>query len=206
MDGSDLRHTAGHAVAALRPALDLDWSAAAEGLDWSCRRTLDHIADALVLYAAHLAMRAPERLPFLRDGNPGAEVEALLGGVPVAAAILAELVDAAPAGTRAFHPAGMADPSGFAAMGCDEIAIHTHDIASGLGIPYRPPSEVCEAVIGRLFPWAPDGDDPWLTLLWLNGRGELGSRSRLDADWWWHCAPLDEWDGTVKRRTSPPAW
>jgi len=25
-------------------------------------------------------------------------------------------------------------------------------------------------------------------------------------DWWWQCAPLDEWDGTMRARTVPPAW
>src|SRR5581483_5190401 len=97
----------------LTPALDGDWEAPAGDLDWSCRHTLDHIADALALYAAHLATRAPERLPVTRNGNPTQAPPALLTVVEAQAAVLAEVARAAPPGTRAFHPAGMADPAGF---------------------------------------------------------------------------------------------
>jgi hypothetical protein len=100
----------------------------------------------------------------------------------------------------------MADAEGFVAMGCDEILVHTGDIADGLGITAAPPTDLCARVLARLFPWAPKGTDPWPTLLWANGRAPLGDRGRLDADWYWQCAPLSEWDGAVKRRTKAPAW
>jgi hypothetical protein len=122
------------------------------------------------------------------------------------AAVLAELIRAAPPGTRAFHPAGMADPEGFAAMGCVETLIHTDDVAQGLRLACRPPADLAERVVRRLFPWAPNDEEPWATLRWACGRAPLGERPRLDPDWYWQCAPLDEWDGTVKRRTAPPAW
>ncbi len=69
--------------------------------------------------------------------------------------MLTEVARAAPPGTRAFHPAGMADVSGWIGMGCAEILVHTGDIARGLGLPYRPPDELCSRVRARLFPWAP---------------------------------------------------
>jgi hypothetical protein len=48
--------------------------------------------------------------------------------------------------------------------------------------------------------WAPLG-----CAAWANGRVDLrGDLRRRDADWTWHCAPLDEWDGSIPRRKEPP--
>lgn len=94
-----------------------------------------------------------------------------------------------------WHPCGVADASGFVAMACDELLVHTSDAASGLGREFAPTSEIAEATLRRLFPWAPTDVDPWSALRWANGRAELPGRSRL-TKWRWHCAPLSEWDGT----------
>jgi hypothetical protein len=96
----------------------------------------------------------------------------------------------------------MSDPSGFAAMGCDEMLVHTADAARGLGLPFTPTPGISEATVRRLFPWAPTGADPWHTLLWANGRADLPGEER-QTGWRWHCAPLEEWDGRNPRR--PPA-
>jgi uncharacterized protein (TIGR03083 family) len=191
---------------ALEPALDRDWEVRAGDLDWSCRRTLDHIADALLLYTVHLATRATARRPPPRNGDSGAKPGELLTAVESIAAAFAEVARAAPPGTRAFHPAGMADVSGFLAMGCEEILVHTWDIAEGLGVPFTPPAELCVRIVGRIFPWAPADAPPWDALRWAAGRIALPTHDRLGPDWYWHCAPLTEWDGTIKRRTAPPAW
>lgn len=190
----------------LTPALDRDWSTHAGDLDWDCRRTLDHIPDALILYAAHLATAATARLPRVRDGDPNASVGDLLLIIEAASAMLVAVVRAAPAGSRAFHPAGRADASGFLAMGCAEILIHTDDIALGLELPFRPPNDLTDRVLRRLFPWAPTDGDVWAVLRWACGRAALPDRARLAPDWYWHCAPLAEWDGTIKKRSSPPGW
>lgn len=199
---TDLRWAADVAVAALSPHADGDWSRTAGTLDWSCRQTLDHVVDALVWYSTHLATRAQHRVPAVRGGEPDADIPRLLGSIRSGAAILAELTVAADPGVRAFHPAGMADAEGFLAMGCDEILVHTYDIAAGLEVDFAPPGELCASVLTRLFPWAPGRHRSWDTLLWANGRQPLGDRAQLDPDWHWHCAPLDEWDGTVARRAA----
>ena len=190
----------------LRPALDRDWSAKAGDLDWDCRRTLDHIVDTLFLYAAYLAGQGNARLSPPRNGDPSAPPAQLLATVGAAAAVLAEVARAAPPGTRAFHPAGMADVSGWIGMGCVEILLHTDDIARGLSLPYRPPADLSARVLSRLFPWAPADSDPWDGLRWAAGRAALPGSERLRPDWYWHCPPLSEWDGTIKKRTAPPAW
>src|SRR4051812_39792227 len=93
----------------LTPALDQNWSAAAGALEWVCQRPPDHIVDPLFPYAASLASRGSERLSPPRKGAPPASPAQLLATVGAAAAVLAEVAGAAPVGTRAFPPAGMAD-------------------------------------------------------------------------------------------------
>jgi len=202
----DVRMAAAICQAALRPALDRDWSVLAGDLDWDCRRTLDHVVDTLFLYAGYLASRATERLSPPRNGDPAATPERLLATIEVAADVFAEVVRAAPVGTRAFHPAGMADIPGWVALGCEEILLHTDDIAQGLGLDFRPPDQLSARILARIFPWAPADSDPWASLRWAAGRAALPDRARLGPDWYWHCAPLSEWDGTIRKRTSPPAW
>jgi hypothetical protein len=91
---------------------------------------------------------------------------------------------------------GVADPSGFTAMACDEMLIHTDDAARGLDRTFSPPAELTEPVLRRLFPWVDVGPDPWAQLRWANGRIPFDGRPRLER-WRWHCAPLHEWDGTM---------
>lgn len=210
LNPEDLLAAAGCCREALTPALRSEhadgWQRPAAELTWSCRRTLDHIPDALAFYALHLATRAPARRPFLRDGDPAASPADLLSVVEGMAAVLAEVATAAPATVRGYHGAGMADPEGFVAMGCEEILIHTNDIARGFGLPFQPPAELTGRLLARLFPWAPTGIEPWDALRWASGRTALPDRERLGPDWYWHCAPLSEWDGQIKRRDSPPGW
>lgn len=202
----DLRTAASVCRVALNPALGSDWSSPAGDLEWDCRRTLDHIVDALCLYIAYFASRATGRLQPPRNGNPDAAPVSLLPLVEDAATVLAELTRAAPEGTRAFHPAGMADVTGWIGMGCEEILLHTDDIAQGLEIPFQPPGDLAARVLNRLFPWAPAEIDAWDSLRWAAGRAALPDRPRLGADWYWHCAPLAEWDGQIAKRKASPAW
>ena len=197
----DVRAAAGICRGALSDFVELDWSVLAGGLEWSCRQTLEHIPNTQVFYASQLALAAKERLPRALGGEDQLTVAELLMLVEVNATVLEHVIRAAPASTRGFHPAGMADPSGFGAMGCDEILIHTADIAAGLGIEFQPPEDLCRRVLVRLFPWAPLDVGYWESLLWANGRKALPGVGRQDENWLWHCAPLSEWDGRVPRRT-----
>ena len=202
----DVRTAARYCATTVTDTGELAWTAPAGDLDRTCRDTLDHIVSTMTFYASQLANEAPARLPPLRKHDLTASVADTLELVVSGAAVLAAVARASEPDARAFHPAGMADPEGFLAMGCDEILVHTGDIADGLGIAVEPPADLCARVVARLFPWAPTDTAPWPTLLWANGRAPLGDRDRLDADWAWHCAPLSDWDGTVRHRTKPPAW
>jgi hypothetical protein len=78
---------------------------------------------------------------------------------------------------RAWHW-GPTDATGFAALGVDEVLVHTWDITRGLAVDWRPPPDLSAAVLDRLFPDAPPGD-PADVLLWCTGRIALPGRPRL---------------------------
>ena len=194
------------AADALNGALDQDWRVPAGGLEWDCRETVEHMADDLFAYAGQLGPRRPPLdtyVPFAwqrRPGGPaltisvdaGTEHAGLVQVFEACGAFLSSLVATAPPGTRAWHPMGVGDPEGFAAMGVVEVLVHMRDVAAGLGITWTPPEDLCDRVLYRLFPDAPADTPRWDTLLWATGRGELADLARLDGEWSWHAAPLGE--------------
>jgi hypothetical protein len=102
------------------------------------------------------------------------------------------MVRTSPAHVRAYHPAGMSDPEGFAGLGCYEALLHGNDIAQGFGLSLDPPRDVCRRVLARIFPHAPAdlaAPDPWTTLVWAGGRVELPGHPR-PSSWRPHPAPL----------------
>jgi hypothetical protein len=195
-----------HAETVLGPLTAEDWTRRAGELDWDCTRTLNHMIDCVEFYAAHLATAA-ERLRWVRTGrNDRMGPRDLLVDLRTKAHVLAAVALASP-GVRAYHPRGFADAEGFVGMACDEILLHTADIASGLdaNVDPRPPDDLTCRLLRRLFPWTNtfDTEDCWATLLWANDRGKLNGTERIGADWTWWCAPLDEWDGGRPSRPDP---
>jgi hypothetical protein len=201
LEPDDLRLSARVCVATLTPARDRDWRVRAGDLDWDADATLNHVIYCLGYYAVHVAARATGPLPFeigsLVSGH--APVASRLAGLDAVAAVLADVIRSAPSAVQAYHPWGQANLEGFIAMGCDEILIHTDDIARGLGLAWQPPEALCRRIVARLFPWAPAAEDPWSALRWANGRMALVGHARLGPDWAWQGGPLAEWDGTTKK-------
>jgi len=199
----DVRRVAELSVRALTPSLERDWSVPAGPLEWSCQRTLFHMGGAVFSYLTHLGGLWQQPTSFRygtiqeRAGGGDASPQTLLDVMRTLADVLAIVAGAAPPNIRAYHGAGMADRSGFLAMGCDELLLHTDDILRGFGQSFHAPDEITSRVLARLFPWAPTDSDPWETLRWGNGRQSLGDRESPGPTWLWHCAPLEEWDGTI---------
>ncbi|HEV2127456.1 MAG TPA: hypothetical protein VGR22_02430 [Thermomicrobiales bacterium] len=209
MQPNDLPATAALCRQTLAPWIDRDWSVPAGDLEWTCRRTLDHIIDTQLFLGGNAAMRSTSRVLPIRNGDPSATVEQLLSAVVTAAMLLERVCAGMGPGGRGFHPAGQADAEGFRAQGCAEILQHTWDIANGLGEGFRAPEDLSGRIVARLFPWTPTADehpDRWEVLLWSVGRIALPKRERLDSNWWVQMAPLEEWDGQRKVRTMSPAW
>ncbi|WEO96740.1 GNAT family N-acetyltransferase [Streptomyces sp. FXJ1.172] len=189
ISGDDVNKAVAGCTAALRPAVDRDWTAVGAGrLEWSCHATAFHMAEDCVAYAANLAGRAEDAyVPFAITLDEGTGNAGLLHVIETAGALLAAAVGTAPPGVRAFHPYPFrsADREGFAAMGIAEVLLHTHDIAEGLGLAYTPDEELAESVLTWLFPQVQPGPAAWPTLLWATGRGELPGRAPV-TDWRWH--------------------
>jgi hypothetical protein len=192
------------AVATLRKAPEDGWDGNAGSLEWTCWETVEHLADDLFAYAAQLGPSAPPQdgeVPFLwesrRPGGPANAVHAdrragaagLLRVLEACGGLLAAIVRTTPPDVRSYHVFGVSDAEGFAAMGVLETLVHTYDLAAGLGLEWEPPAELCARALARLFPNAPQDTEPWPTLLWATGRGELDGHARV-TEW--------RWDGTVR--------
>ncbi|MER6953900.1 hypothetical protein [Streptomyces sp. NPDC000618] len=203
----DVQYAVRLAVAALRGVdAAADWDADAGSLEWSCRETVEHLADDLFAYAAQLGPEQPPldaEVPFVwraeRPGAPanvifadrGAGPAGLVRVLDACGGLLAAMVRVTPASVRSHHVFGLSDAEGFAAMGVVETLVHLHDVAEGLGIGWAPDAGLCDRVLVRLFPDAPTGTDRWPTLLWATGRGEIPGHARLSR-WRWYGAPRGE--------------
>ncbi|MFF3330348.1 GNAT family N-acetyltransferase [Streptomyces sp. NPDC002888] len=188
MGGERVEEAVASSLALLRTAADRDWEGAGAGrLEWSCRRTALHMAEALMRYSAQLAGRREERhAPFALAVDEASNAE-LLQVVETTQRLLCAVIRTTPDEVRAFHPFpfGSANRDGFAAMGVAEVLLHTHDIAEGLGLAYEPPAELPEFVLTRIFPHVRPDTDHWRTLLWATGRGDLPDRAPV-TEWHWN--------------------
>src|SRR3984957_3627853 len=195
MTGDDVLAAEAECRSFLVPHVEADWSGAVPGLDHTVASVVAHAANGPLWYALDLWGGPGDDAAFDLKVRAGAANDALMVSLRSAARVCAASVDAAPAGMRGFHPAGAADASGFAAMACDEMLIHTDDAARGLGLTFTPDGELAGRVAARLFPWHDRGaEDQWQLPRWANGRTDLPGRPSQKG-WKWHCAPLADWDG-----------
>ena len=188
----DLDAALTHVVTTLRPAVDRAWSVPADGLDWTCWETADHIGDCLLSYAGQLVIRPPKRyVPFLAGAKKDATPAEVLEFAEMGGRILVWTLRAAPADLRADHPTGRADLAGWAGMGCVETLLHGDDIVRGLGLAaLDPPGEICARVVARMFPEHTGvHEDPWTALRWCAGRIDLPDHPRRSG-WQWRGDPL----------------
>lgn len=195
----DLDRVVDTVIAALCPGTGRDWQTPAGQLDWSCRFTADHAAHGLQAYAMQLASRA--RTHYVRffsrplENSTDADALELL---EASGRLLSAVVRAAKPTDRGFHPFGSADAEGTAGMGCIELLVHGSDIATGLGLPFDPPPDICTWILARMFPdqhtehesLSPAPADPWTAIRWATGRMSLPGLPDVGANWRWHSSPL----------------
>lgn len=184
---------------------DTDWDQPAHYLEWTCRETVAHLADDLVYYALQLSGQRPPQERYLeldevapeRAGAPGllvrpsraAGTRGIVEALDATAGLLEAVTATTPAARRGFHPDGLSDASGFAAMGVTETVLHGWDVLTALGQDYRPDAEVCRRVLNRLFPAAVRTDDPWHDLLAATGRTD----DTRGTPWRWDASVRDDY-------------
>lgn len=201
----DIRLAAAICHEALAPLANANWDHAAHGLDWSCRRTIYHVANVLDWYGLLLTKPTPERLDPLGLRYDRQSIAEILAIVRRRADLVALLVTSASPSARGYHVWGRPDRGGYLAMGCAEILLHTDDILQSFSRSFQGPDALCRRLVARLVPWAPaaGGDvDGWSLLRWATGRLSLTEHGCVPPDWAWHASPVEEWDGQVKTRAS----
>ncbi|MGI8827813.1 MAG: maleylpyruvate isomerase N-terminal domain-containing protein [Chloroflexota bacterium] len=189
MNSADVLAAAGQCERYLAANSDVDWRGRIPDMEWSVAQAVAHAAEGPLWYAFSLAGGGAGVETMELRIKPDSSPPDLVSTLAAAARVLACVIDSSPPTSRGFHPWGQADPSGFAAMACDELLIHTDDAAQGLGVAFEPDGALCARVLARLFPEAPTRMPPSDGLRWANGRIALPGLSRR-RDWNWHCAPL----------------
>jgi hypothetical protein len=204
----DLRDALAAAAASLESVVDQDWHVPARDSDWDCWETIDHVADDLFAYAVQLGPRPTPKDGYLgfaytikHEGGPALSVwtdpakgtAGAIGVLTAAGALLAAMVQVSPPELRAFHPFGLADPEGWAAIGIVELIVHMRDVADALGATWQPDEDLCARILARVFAplELPSGGTAWEQLLWATGRASWDGAPKRD-QWRWWCAPLDE--------------
>jgi len=198
IEPSDIVRAAEYIRGALEPAIGMDWSVRAGRLEWDVDFTITHLTAAPAKYTLYLGSRSTRviavRIDRSRDATQTEQLDAIVG----VAHALANVAASSPPGSRAFHAIGMFDAEGYVAMGCSEMLVHGHDAATGLGLSFEPPDDLCRRVVDRLYPWLADDEPAWQAMLWQTGRIDLPGRESHDDDTW-TClrGPVSEWDGTI---------
>ena len=166
---------------------DRDWSARAATLEWTCLATADHAVDCVYAPAFFLASRRTDAYPDTgQDMSLGANAtpERVIESLAIATRTLVAIVNDAEPDVRAVifrRPEIMtAAPQDFLPRAAIELALHAHDVCTGLDQPFEPPPELARLLREHTCPWPmwtiawnalPRTDDPWLDLLTASGRG-----------------------------------
>jgi hypothetical protein len=167
-------------------ASDRDWSAPAGTLEWSCTKTADHAVDTVLAPAFFLASRKLDGYPAFEPFTLGPDPQpaTLVEGLHTATRILSAVVRTAEPDDRAaiwYRPeVEVRGPGDFVPRGALELILHAHDVCTGLGVTFAPPTALCERLrqhtepwpMWRLPGWSPLAmtGDPWVDLLRCSGR------------------------------------
>ena len=139
----DVDATASSCRRALEPSVDADSDRPAGELEWSCRATLAPCPGGPSLLRGSTSRRARPDFRFSGQADASLPIPELLDALEGRASLLAVVCATAPPGARGTHDWGMPDAKGFAALACDEMLVHTSDIAGGLGVPFDSSRDIC---------------------------------------------------------------
>jgi hypothetical protein len=157
----------------------------AGSLDWSCLATADHAVDCVYAPAFFLASRRTDRYPEAGDDmtlGDAATPALLVDSLRLATRLLVAVVRDTPGDVEAIlfaRPATLGRPRDMPPRAALELAIHSFDVCSGLGVPFAPPPAICTRLRDHTAAWplwgagfaevTPSGD-AWADLLRAAGR------------------------------------
>lgn len=180
-----MRQLSDAVAAAWAAGADRDWSTQAGTVEWTCSRTAAHAVDCVFAPALFLASRKIDGYPAYGDFSPGddADPSVYVEALHTATRILCGVVESTPDDARAViwrRPAvevrGREDFPPRAAL---ELALHAHDVCSGLGIEFAPSDQVAEHLRAHTADWpfwsgswepVRSTGDAWAALLRASGR------------------------------------
>jgi hypothetical protein len=189
---SDLADLSSYVATGWRDSVDLDWSAQAGTVEWSCLRTADHAVDCVWAPVFFLASRRRDRYPDIGAGmamGEGATPVRLVESLEMATRVLAAVIhDSAPDVLSVIFrwpEILVGAPKDYAPRAAMELILHAHDAALGLGVEFEPDAELCDRLCEHTRPWPmwtvvwdglPRTGDPWSDLLVGSGRARARSR------------------------------
>ncbi len=191
MTAEDVSAAAAQCARFLETTVDADWGAPIPDMEWSPAQAVAHAAESALWYAVDISAGPTELSTMDLRIKPESAPAELVRTLVTMARVVAQAIEASAADVRGFHSWGQPDPSGYAAMTCDELLIHTDDAGRGLGLVFAPDPALCARVLARLFPNSPLDIEPWDGLRWANGRIALPGRPRQQK-WRWYSAPIKE--------------
>ena len=167
-------------------AAGLDWSAPAGVVEWSCLHTADHAVDCVYAPAYFLASRKVDGYPVVGldlslgpDATPDRLVESLRIATTMVRAVVADAEPDVRAVIFRRPELLVGAPFDFVPRAAVELILHAHDVCAGLGVPFRPPADLCRRLREHTRPWPrwtfawrglDATDDPWRDLLVGSGR------------------------------------
>ena len=173
---------------------------------WTPLRTLDHLADTMLLYAGYVATRATGRITPPRNGDTGADSAALLVVLGTTTSILTRVLEGMEPrrgfSTHRVRPIGL-DGSAWPAPSSSSTVTTSGRLA---GLKLSGPAPLADRVVDRVFPWAPAGHDGWARLLWAAGPGGLSPSSRRHRLTGGGSQPRGRVGWRPRLRHVPPQW
>ena len=168
----------GAAFTALERVVHPDWSVPAGSLEWTCWETIEHTIDCVHSFALQIAAREESRfLPFApMRAEASAMPSDLLTGLRAAAALLVAIARDSPQDLTTSDGVIRLSIADWRARAAFEVALHTYDVTSGLGVGFALSDELSDAIIASPALWMldggrlHDGTGGWSALIEASGR------------------------------------
>lgn len=127
----DGRHGSAQVASFLHGLTDRPRDTPVPDLEFTVAGVVAHATETGLWYAIDLTAGGADLTTVEHRVKPDSPAEQLLATLVVYGNLLARVLDCAAPTDRGYHPAGQADPSGFAAMACDEYLVHSWDVGRG---------------------------------------------------------------------------